>query len=88
MRSKLLLTAALAVCLALTSCASWAPPATALPRPVPAEYAVSCPAPPAAPRTGEVDPVAAALKDMYDLYGLCAGRFADLLNWMDGTSRE
>lgn len=34
--------------------------------------------------SGEVDAVVVALKDMYDLYGMCAGRFVDLLNWMDG----
>jgi len=28
--------------------------------------------------------VAMALKGMYDLYGTCAGRLVDLLNWMDG----
>lgn len=37
--------------------------------------------------SGEVDPVAVALKDMYDLYGTCAGRLVDLLNWMDGGPR-
>lgn len=43
-----------------------------------------CPAPPPAPPvSGEVDAVAAALKELYDLYGLCAGRLIDLLNWMD-----
>jgi len=25
-----------------------------------------------------------ALKDMYDLYGLCAGRVADFLDYLDG----
>lgn len=44
-------------------------------------------APPAPPGSGEVDPVAVALKDMYDLYGTCAGRLVDLLNWMDGGPR-
>jgi len=28
--------------------------------------------------------VAAALKELYDLYGLCAGRLVDLLDWIDG----
>lgn len=27
--------------------------------------------------------MAAALKELYDLYGLCAGRLVDLLDWMD-----
>ncbi len=26
-----------------------------------------------------------ALKGMYDLYGLCAGRLADLLDWLEAT---
>ena len=38
----------------------------------------------APPLSGEMDPVAMALKELYDLYGLCAGRFVGLLNWMDG----
>ena len=84
MRSTLLLTAALAACLTLASCASSAPPATALPRPLPAEYTTRCPAPAPAPASPEVDPVAAALKDMYDLYGICAGRMVDLLDYLDG----
>lgn len=25
-----------------------------------------------------------ALKEMYDSYGLCAGRVVDLINWLDG----
>jgi hypothetical protein len=31
-----------------------------------------------------VDAVVIALKDMYDLYGACAGRMVDLLNWLGG----
>ena len=85
MRSPLLLPAAMAACFLLASCASSPRPVTAPPRPLPAEYAVRCPAPaPAPPQTGEVDPVAAALKELYDLYGLCAGRLVDLLDWIDG----
>ena len=75
---------ALAACFLLTSCANSPPRATAPPRPLPAEYSVRCPAPPPAPpASGEVDAVAAALKELYDLYGLCAGRLVDLLDWMD-----
>ena len=83
MPSLLRLTAALAVCFLLTSCAVSTKPVPALPRPLPAEYAVRCPAPPPAPRGLQVDPVALELKSMYDLYGLCAGRMTDLLNWLD-----
>jgi len=40
---------------------------------------------PAAPPSGrEVDPVLVALKDLYDLYGICAGRMVDLLDYLDG----
>ena len=88
MRLTPLLTAALAAPFLLASCASLPRPAMPLPRPLPAELAVRCPAPPPAPPgSGEVDPVAVALKDMYDLYGTCAGRLVDLLNWMDGGPR-
>lgn len=37
-----------------------------------------------APSGLEVDPVAVALKDLYDLYGICAGRVVDLLDYIDG----
>lgn len=74
---------ALAACFLLTACASSPTPNVALPKPLPAEYAVRCPAPPPAPTGREVDPVAATLKELYDLYGLCAGRLVDLLDWFD-----
>jgi len=31
-----------------------------------------------------VDGVAVALKEMYDLYGMCAGRMVDLLDHLQG----
>lgn len=83
MRSPLRPLIALAACFLLASCAASTKPAPALPKPLPAEYAVRCPAPPPAPRSLQVDPVALELKSMYDLYGLCAGRMTDLLNWLD-----
>lgn len=67
----------------LTSCAASPKPVTGPPTPLPAEYAVRCPAPPAAPRGQQVDPVALELKAMYDLYGLCAGRMVNLLDYLD-----
>ena len=86
MRSSPLLTAALVACFLLTSCANSAMHATGLPKPLPAAALQACPVPPAAPpATGEVDPVAIALAEMYALYGLCAGRFLDLLNRLDGA---
>lgn len=74
---------ALTACFLLTSCASSPPPVIALPPPLPAEYSTRCPAPPPVP-IREADAVIAALKDMYDLYGLCAGRLTDLLDYLDG----
>lgn len=84
MRLPSLLPVALAALLMLASCASSPPPATALPKPLPADYATRCPAPVPAPSGPEIDPMATALKQLYDLYGTCAGRFADLLDWLDG----
>lgn len=76
------LTAVLVAFFLLASCASFQPPATGLQRPLPAEFQVLCPQPPAAPGvSGEVDPVAAALKEMYDLYAICAGMTAERLKW-------
>lgn len=77
---------ALTACFLLASCAASTPPVTAQPRPPPAEYAVRCPPPPPTPND-KADDVAAALMDMYALYGLCAGRLVDLLDWMDGGSQ-
>ncbi len=83
MRSRLPLAIALAACFLLASCASSPTPATAPPKPLPSEYAVRCPAP--LPLPGEkADDVIAVLKDMYDLYGVCAGRFVDFLDYIDG----
>ncbi|MFT4190855.1 MAG: hypothetical protein QM617_04930 [Comamonas sp.] len=30
-----------------------------------------------------MDAIALALKEMYDLYGLCAGRHFELVDWLD-----
>jgi len=38
-----------------------------------------------APQGPEVDAVARALKQLYDQYGTCAGRMADLLDWLEGA---
>lgn len=83
MRSPLLLLSALIACSLLASCAASPTPVIAPPKPLPAEYTVRCPPPPPSPRGLQVDPVALELKSMYDLYGLCAGRMTDLLNWLD-----
>ncbi len=83
MHCKPLRLCALIVCLTLASCASSKPPVNGLPTPLPTEYAQRCPAPPAAPRNAGMDAVAVALKEMYDTYGLCAGRMANLLDWLE-----
>lgn len=82
MRSNRLLLPVLAVCMAMASCASSPRPAIEQPKPLPAELAVVCP-PPAETPADNPDDVALALKRMYDLYGLCAGRFIELLNWIE-----
>jgi len=84
MRLPSLLPAVLAALLTLASCASSPPPAIALPRPLPADYATRCPPPAQAPSGPEIDPVPTVLKQLYDQYGTCAGRFPDLLDWLDG----
>lgn len=83
MRSPFMLLPALIVCLTMASCASSAPPVTAPPKPLPAEYRVRCQAPPALPGP-KADDVIATLKELYDEYGVCAGRVADLLDYIDG----
>lgn len=74
---------ALLVCSMLASCASSPPPASGLQTPLPTEYAQRCPAPPAVATDAGMDAVAVALKAMYDAYGLCAGRMANLLIWLE-----
>lgn len=86
MRSRYRLLPALVAALMMTSCASSLPPVTALQRPLPAAALQLCPAPPQAPGP-EVDDVAAALMDLYGLYGLCAGLHADLVRAVEGTPR-
>ena len=81
MNSTLQRTAALAACFLLASCASCRPAETALHKPRPAEFLVLCPEPPPAPKSAEVDPVAEALKQMYDLYAICAGMTAERVKW-------
>lgn len=84
MYSRKRLVIALAASFLLTACATSPRPTVALPKPLPAEYAVRCPAPTPPPAGLEVDPVLVTLKTLYDEYGLCAGRFADLLDYLDG----
>lgn len=36
------------------------------------------------PASNHADDVMATLKDLYDAYGICAGRYVDFINWIDG----
>ena len=83
MRSRYRRLPVLAAVLMMTACASSAPPVTALQRPLPAAALQLCPAPPMLD-SAEVDDVAAALMDMYGLYGQCAGLHADLVQALEG----
>ena len=83
MHSKRLLLTVVVAALMTTACASSAPPVTALRQPLPAAALQLCPAPPML-GSAEVDEVAAALMDMYGLYGQCAGLHADLVRALEG----
>lgn len=86
MRLLRLLTAGLAACFLLTSCGSFGQHATAQQKPLPSEYAVRCPPPTPMPASDHADDTMATLKDLYDAYGVCAGRYVDFLNWIDGSA--
>ncbi|SXD56292.1 Uncharacterised protein [Klebsiella quasipneumoniae] len=47
----------------------------------PAEMTVKCP-PPEEADDNSMDASAVALKKLYDLYGICAGRHADLIQYL------
>ena len=83
MHSRHQMLLALAAVLMMTACASSVPPVTGLQRPLPAAALQLCPAPPMLD-SAEVDDVAAALMDMYGLYGQCAGLHADLVQALEG----
>jgi hypothetical protein len=77
----------LSVCCLLMSCSSSIPHESAPTPPQPAVLQVPCPAllPPA---DNSCDAIAVALKQLYDEYGLCAGRFLETLQRGDhGSSR-
>lgn len=76
--------AALCATLMMTACGSLEKPGTDLPPPLPAEYVVGCPEPPFPTSPGS-DDNALTLKAMYDLYGICAGRFIDLVDLIMGN---
>lgn len=87
MRSSFRLLLVLAAVSMMTACSSSAQHATVpqpqLSAPVPAAAMQLCPVPPLL-SSGEVDEVAAALMDMYGLYGQCAALHADLVHELEG----
>lgn len=54
---------------------------------LPAELAVRCP-PPVKQQDSSMDAAGLALKGMYDLYAVCAGRLVDLIDWTTGKADE
>ena len=83
MRSRLRRLLALAAALTMTACASSVPRVNALPKPLPAASLQQCPEPGPAPGS-DVDEAAAALMDLYGLYGQCAGMHAELVRRLEG----
>lgn len=43
---------------------------------------MQCP-PPVEPMNNSADAAAVALKELYDQYGICAGRLVDLVNYLE-----
>lgn len=86
MRSSFRLLLVLAAVSMTTACSSSAPRVTGqqlqLSAPVPAAAMQLCPVPPQL-SSGEVDEVAAALMDMYGMYGQCAALHADLVHYLE-----
>lgn len=73
------------VVFSLSACIKESPLLVRAPKePLPAEYTVRCPTKLPAPKSRHVDHYAEALDETYLVYGTCAGRMADLLDWLDG----
>ena len=83
MPSKTRLAIVLAAALTMTACATSAPRESVLPKPLPAASLQLCPAPGSA-LGSDVDEAAAALMDLYGLYGQCAGMHAELVRHLEG----
>ena len=82
MHSRTRLLIVLVAALTMTACATSARQGSALQKPLPAASLQLCPAPGPAPGS-DVDEVAAALMDLYGLYGQCAGIHADLVRRLE-----
>lgn len=77
----------LTACLTLTSCGN-SPPPVSVPQPqqplvLPAQLAVPCERPVAAASNG-MDDLAIAQKQLYDQYGICAGRLFEVIKCTQG----
>lgn len=82
MRSPLLLLSVLSAALMMTACATPPRPVIVQQKPLPAALAVSCP-PPVAMNDNSADAALLTLKQLYDQYGLCAGRLVELVNYLE-----
>lgn len=72
----------LIACLMLCSCSTLPPPVIVPHRPLPAALMIPCP-PPVAMTAASADAALLALRDMYDLYGLCGGRLLELQQYLE-----
>lgn len=79
MRSRLLLICVLIACLMMVSCASSPPLVIEQTRPLPPALLIQCPPLPP-PENNSCDAAALHIKDLYDAYGVCAGRLLELIN--------
>ncbi len=75
---------AIAVSFLLMSCTYLNRPDYEPIRPLPAALAVSC-LPLPAPENNSDDAIVIALKQAYDGYGMCAGRYVELLNYLQDS---
>ena len=82
MRLNPLHTCALIACLMLASCAHSPPPVIERTKPLPAVLLTQCPALPV-PSDNSCDAAALHIKELYDAYGVCAGRLAELIKAND-----
>ena len=73
--------------LMLASCSASTPPVIVQPAPLPAVLLQPCPEP-VASGDGSMDATGLALKGMYDLYGICAGKVAELINYVESDGRK
>jgi len=81
MRWPLPLLSVLTAALMMTACATPPQPVIVQQKPLPAALAVPCP-PPVEMNDNSADAALLTLKQLYDQYGLCAGRLVELVNYL------